>query len=190
MVASLPELMPESVAATLIAGGVVPMNGLSESFAAIAAAVAKNPTDLGSDLLLPGHERQTTTLTEAEAKSALAAFGLPVPTNRRALSVAAVALAAEALPTPFVLKGEGLAHKSESGAVVLGLTDSQSAIAAAQGIEAESFLLEEMVTGALADQAGEAGVTFVFGSALLIACIPALGVFRLMTRIKGTTVSP
>ena len=151
MVASLPELMPESVAATLIAGGVVPMNGLSESFAAIAAAVAKNPTDLGSDLLLPGHERQTTTLTEAEAKSALAAFGLPVPTSRRALSVAAVALAAEALPTPFVLKGEGLAHKSEAGAVVLDLTDTQSAIDAAQGIEAESFLLEEMVTGAVAE---------------------------------------
>ena len=46
------------------------------------------------------------------------------------------------------------------------------------------------IAGALADRAGEAGVTFLFGSALLIACIPALGIFRLMTRIKGATVSP
>ena len=46
------------------------------------------------------------------------------------------------------------------------------------------------IAGALADRAGEAGVTFLFGSALLIACIPALGVFRLMTRIKGAAVSP
>lgn len=46
------------------------------------------------------------------------------------------------------------------------------------------------IAGALADRAGEAGVTFLFGSALLIACIPALGVFRLMTRIKGAVVGP
>lgn len=46
------------------------------------------------------------------------------------------------------------------------------------------------IAGALADRAGEAGVTFLFGSALLIACIPALGIFRLMTRIKGATISP
>lgn len=46
------------------------------------------------------------------------------------------------------------------------------------------------IAGALADRAGEAGVTFLLGSALLIACIPALGIFRLMTRTKGATVSP
>jgi MFS family permease len=46
------------------------------------------------------------------------------------------------------------------------------------------------IAGALADRTGGAGVTFLFGSALLIACIPALGIFRLMTRIKGATISP
>lgn len=151
MVASLPELLPESVAATLMAGQVVPMNGLTESFAAISAAIVHQCPDLDVDLLVPGPERASMTLSEAEAKTALSAFGLAVPTRQQAGSIDVVVAAAGLIPAPFVLKGEGLAHKSEAGAVVLGLTNPQAASDAAKGMQAQSFLLEEMITGAVAE---------------------------------------
>ena len=52
------------------------------------------------------------------------------------------------LTAPFALKGLGFAHKTEAGAVRLGLTslEGQAEMAGASG-----YLLEEMVTGAEAE---------------------------------------
>jgi succinyl-CoA synthetase beta subunit len=52
---------------------------------------------------------------------------------------------------PVVLKGEGVAHKTEAGAVVLNLTSGQAVSDAAHDMSARSFLIEEMVTGAVAE---------------------------------------
>ncbi len=151
MVASLPELMPEGVAARLMAGGVVPLNGLTEALAATEAARRRPAPDLAADLLLPGPDRASVTLTEAQAKSALAPFGLSVPQSRRAASLLDVALVSAALPLPQVLKGEGFAHKSEAGAVVLNLHSRDAVAAAAGAMQARSFLVEEMISGAVAE---------------------------------------
>ena len=151
MVASLPELMPEDVAARLMAGGVVPLNGLTEALAAAEAAQRRTPIDLDLDLALPAPVGATVTLTEAEAKAALAAHGLPVPQNRRAATADLVAAAAAALTAPYVLKGEGIAHKSEAGAVVLNLPDPQSVSVAAESMQATSYLIEEMIDGTVAE---------------------------------------
>ncbi len=151
MVATLPELMPEDVAARLIAGGVVPLNGLTEALSAAEAAVRKAVPDLALDLVLPAKVADAITLTEAAAKAALAGFGLPVPRSRRATNAQGAAAIAAGLRAPLVLKGEGIAHKSEAGAVVLNLRGPADVAAAAAQMQADSFLVEEMIEGAVAE---------------------------------------
>ncbi len=151
MVATLPELLPEAVAARLMAGGVVPLNGLTEALAATEAAVARQEPDLATDLLLPFPSTEATTLTEAAAKAELAAFGLSVPRSARAPTPADAAIAAQTLTAPYALKGEGIAHKSEAGAVILNLSGPTELEQAAKGLAAQSFLIEEMVSGGVAE---------------------------------------
>ncbi|WP_420857922.1 acetate--CoA ligase family protein [Marivivens marinus] len=148
MVATLPELMPEDVAQTLIAGGVIPFSGLREALAAADAAQVRMPDP--EELLLPGAERQAQTVTEAQAKAELSAFGLPspkaVPTTR-----GGIADVAGGLTYPVVLKAVGLAHKSDAGGVVLGLTDPGELIEAAGRMPTEDLLIEEMITGTVGE---------------------------------------
>lgn len=148
MVATLPELMPEDVAQTLIAGGVIPFSGLREALAAADAAQVRMPDP--EELLLPGAERRAQTVTEAKAKAELAAFGLPspkaVPTTR-----GGIADVAGGLSYPVVLKAVGLAHKSDAGGVVLGLTDPGELIEAAGRMPTDDLLIEEMITGTIGE---------------------------------------
>lgn len=150
LVATLPELLPEAVAARLLAGGVVPLHGLSEAIAAAEAAAsiaAPGPVPL----LLPPPARPATTLPEAEAKARLADAGLDVPRSERATSPAGAARAAVRLGFPVALKGEGFAHKTEAGAVALGLADAAAVERAAAAMPAASFLVEEMLEGGVAE---------------------------------------
>src|SRR5690606_6520896 len=52
---------------------------------------------------------------------------------------------------PVVLKGEGFAHKTEAGAVAINLRSAEDVQEAATRINAASYLVEEMVTGAVAE---------------------------------------
>lgn len=151
MVATLPELLPESFASRLMAGGVVPLNGLVEAFAAAEAACLRNMPDLDTDLVPPSPAKPAITLTEAQAKAVLAAHGLAVPQGCRVACAAQVAQAATELTAPYVLKGEGIAHKTEAGAVVLNLARPDDAARAATAMAAESYLVEEMIEGAVAE---------------------------------------
>jgi acyl-CoA synthetase (NDP forming) len=150
LVATLPELLPEDVALRLLAGGVVPLHGLSEAVAAAEAAASIRPP-ASAPLLLPPPPGPAVALPEAEAKARLAPFGLDVPRAIRATDADAAAGAAAALGFPVVLKGEGFAHKTEAGAVALGLSDAAAVAAAARAMPASAFLVEEMVTGAVAE---------------------------------------
>ncbi|MDG1351859.1 MAG: acetate--CoA ligase family protein [Sulfitobacter sp.] len=148
MVATLPELMPADVAAELMAGGVVPMSGLSEAIAAAAvAATLRKPEE--AMVLLPGHDREGILVDEGSAKAALAACGVAVP---KGLTTDADGLeaAAATLEGRLVLKVTGLAHKSEAGGVRLGLS-SDEVLDAARQMPEGSYLIEEMVQGAVAE---------------------------------------
>lgn len=148
MVATLPELMPPDIAATLIAGGVVPMSGLSEAVAAAAvAANIRKPQE--AMVLLPGVDRDGVLVDEGSAKAALAACGVAVPKGLTA-EVGGLAAAAATLKGPLVLKVTGLAHKSEAGGVRLGLSPDEVLTAARQMPEG-AYLIEEMVQGAVAE---------------------------------------
>lgn len=149
VVATLPELMPQDVASQLMAGGVVPFYGLNEALTAI--EVASRPVaPVVEPVLLPGNCKASATVFEAQAKAELAAFGLSVPAFRSATGVEAIGKAARALTAPLALKGMGLAHKSEHGAVQLGLAVDEIGDAATV-IGTDTFLVEEMVTDGVAE---------------------------------------
>lgn len=150
LVATLPELLPEDIAQRLIANGVAPLNGLVEAIDAIEAAASIMPPD-PTPLLLPTPATDAAILTEAEAKRKLAAFGLPTPKSARATDAESAHKASLTLRFPLVLKGEGHAHKTEAGAVVLNLKNAGQVRDAARAMAASSYLLEEMITDTVAE---------------------------------------
>jgi len=148
VVATLPELMPPEVAARLIAGGVVPMMGLREAVAAAAvAATLQKPAE--AMVLEPGTAREGILVDEGAAKAALAAFGVAVPRGS-VTDAKGLVTAAAMLDGPLVLKVTGLAHKSEAGAVRLGL-GADELVEAAWSMPEGAYLVEQMVQGAVAE---------------------------------------
>ena len=150
LVATLPELLPEDVAARLMEAGVVPFAGLSEAIAACEAASLPLP-EAPAPLLLPTPVVEPDLVPEAEAKRQLADYGLRVPRSKRAASATNARAVAVDVGFPVVLKGEGVAHKTEAGAVALNLNSGQEVSDAAFNMPAARFLVEEMVTGAVAE---------------------------------------
>ena len=146
-VASLPENFDEAEAAMLMDQGVVVLMGLETALAAVAAAQAPEGA-VGWWPLPPVALREAALLSEAEAKALLAKAGVAVPNGVQGGTLAEVQAAAAGLHAPLVLKGLGFAHKTEAGAVRLGLATlaGQAEMAGATG-----YLAEEMVTGAVAE---------------------------------------
>lgn len=146
--ATLPELLPQDVAKRLLDGGVVPFAGLHEALAAIEAAVVSKATT-AEPVLLPSENDADSVLTEAEAKRALAKFGVCVPQNVVAPSGLAAQVSAN-LTGPFAVKGVGLAHKSEHAAVRLEV-DADVVAEVAADIGTDEVLIEEMAVAGVAE---------------------------------------
>ncbi len=149
--ATLPELMPEAVADHFARAGVTPFSGLTEAIAACAAAVVDRRVEPSDPILLPGPETAPTLIPEAAAKAELARFGLRTPRSERCTALSDVAAISARIGFPQVLKGEGIAHKTESGAVRLNLATCEETRAAATAMSAQTFLIEEMITGSVAE---------------------------------------
>ena len=145
-VASMSENFGEARAQELMDQGVVTLMGLETALAAIKAAQTA-PGLPGWRPLTALPPRETRLLTEAEGKALLAEAGVAVP---RAISgtLAEVTRGAAGLTPPYAMKGLGFAHKTEAGAVRLGLSslEGQAEMAGATG-----YLVEEMVTGVVAE---------------------------------------
>lgn len=152
ILSSLPETMPEAVAARLVGMGIMAFCGMAEAIAAmeIAAQLGRR-TDVAAPLMPPAGPAGSRTLLEADAKAVLAAQGLRIPKAARADDPVSAARAANGLGFPVALKGQGLAHKSEAGAVALNLQDAEAVEAAAAGMQAREFLIEQMITDAVAE---------------------------------------
>jgi acyl-CoA synthetase (NDP forming) len=146
-VASMAENFDEAYAAQLIGQGVCVLMGLETALAAIRAAQMPAGV-MGWRPLAASAPRETVLLSEAEGKALLSAAGVAVPKAVSGATLAEVAAGAEALTPPYALKGLGFAHKTEAGAVRLGLSslDGQAEMVGASG-----YLVEEMVTGAVAE---------------------------------------
>ncbi|NOD76955.1 acetate--CoA ligase family protein [Ruegeria sp. HKCCD4332] len=149
IVATLPELLPEDVAKDLMTGGVVPFMGIREALAATRAAGQVRAPCL-QPVLLPGSVEASGTLTEGVSKQALAECGLRIPQNRTVSGAEEISKAVQDMRAPFAVKGVGLAHKSEYAAVRLGIQAEDVADVAAE-IGTEAILIEEMITGTVAE---------------------------------------
>jgi acyl-CoA synthetase (NDP forming) len=168
VLATLHENMDPDTRDWLAAQGCAPLLGIAEGLTAIKGAIwwrerrdaiAKSPPAP----LDPATTAPLRALTEAESKSRLASHGLPLPAARLS-ERAGMAVAARDLRFPVALKmiGPRLAHKSEAGAVALGLADIPALTrAATRMIEAvaahdpeavtDRFLIEEMAPKPIAE---------------------------------------
>jgi len=146
-VASLPENFDEPRAIAMMGRGVVPLMGLDAALGALKAAHLPQARPGWRPWTVRG-TGASRLLDEAAAKARLAAAGVTVPRGTTAPILVALDPDGAGLAGPFALKGLGLAHKSEVGAVRLGVTEP--------ALEADmpgvtGYLLEEMVTGGVAE---------------------------------------
>jgi acetyl-CoA synthetase len=175
LIASLPETLSAGVRERCLAAGVVPLQGQREALEALnlAGAVGEIRGAVQElKLLIPGEKTGVDrTLPEAQAKAALAAFGVRIPRSRTAAREEVAAVAAE-LGFPVVIKvaAAHLAHKSDVGGVVLNVRSSAEANAAAERLSAltENFLVEEMITDGVAEILVGAVVDAQFGLTLVV----------------------
>jgi len=154
MLATLPENLSEQLSDELITHGIVPMHGLEEMILAIDAVVGSGEIAGGTSepALLAAEPTSETVLDEAQSKEALSSFGMPFPKNATVQYAAEIADAVSDLNFPVVLKGLGIAHKSEAGAVILNLPNAKDVQLAAESMKGVSgFLIEEMVPTPIAE---------------------------------------
>ncbi|RDL50875.1 Succinyl-CoA ligase [ADP-forming] subunit beta [Ensifer sp. M14] len=159
IVASLGENMPEQTALSLMAAGVIPFFGIDEALAAVETAAgigAAWAKPIPPKLLnggVSGGGGGSITLSEHDAKTELSASGLRIPAGKTALTPEDAASAAESLGFPVVLKGLGVAHKTEAGAVKLNLSSREAVLEAAESMAsvASGYLVEKMVAKPVAE---------------------------------------
>jgi acetate---CoA ligase (ADP-forming) len=175
VISSLPESLSAATRELCLAAGVVPLQGQREALEALdlAAGVGESWADGGAVELVrpekfPGHAR---TLSEPDAKRALAAFDVPVPRSEVAPAGEAAALAA-VIGFPVVMKAAGAAleHKSDVGGVILDIGTPTAAAAAAQRLSALSatILVEQMVVDGVAEVLVGITVDPQFGQLLVL----------------------
>jgi len=166
-----PESMPDEMRQMVLAEGLIPLQGLHDAFDVLGrmadyAETQQNvekkwlpATPLGPRKL--GNNRHT--LDEVTSKARLAAAGLPVPAGR-VTDLAGLREAAATFSVPLVLKAvsDQLPHKTEAGAVMLGLRGADAVVEAGNqiarqvraykpGLHIDRFLLEPMIENAVAE---------------------------------------
>jgi acyl-CoA synthetase (NDP forming) len=159
VLATFSDTISEPVAARLMNDGVAALAGIDAGLAGIQAAV-----DIGAAWSRPpglplltnfgqGQDGPVNVLDEAESKGLLTRCGVPVPPARVVGSAGEAAAAAGELGYPVVVKALGVAHKTEVGGVRLGLgsADEVSDAVIAMAELSESYLIEKMVEGVVAE---------------------------------------
>jgi acyl-CoA synthetase (NDP forming) len=195
VISNLAEGLPKDVRDRLIAHRIVPLQGIEDAFASlgrVARYVKQWETmraaggPVAALLGGTGVVGDVRACDEWASKAWLREAGIAVPDGRYVATVDAAVAAAEEIGYPVVLKGAGpsLQHKSELGAVALGLPDGQAvrdiAEAMAKDIAGvEGFIVEAMVRDAIAEVIVGAKRDDLFGVSLLIG---AGGIFTELMR--------
>ena len=176
IVSSLPETMSETVRERLKAAGITPMQGIEDCLFAIRAAAAIGAAQARAAEIRPvmpvaPTAGEPTLLDEWRSKAELAAAGLATPAGRLC-AAGELQAAAAAIGYPLVLKGvaEGLAHKSEAGAVIVGIRDDAELAAAAVRLAGrfERLLVEAQAGPTVAELIVGISRDPVFGLTLLV----------------------
>jgi acyl-CoA synthetase (NDP forming) len=152
VVATLPECVTPAVRAAANEAKLVVLQGLQESLSALDAAAwlgAHLPSELPAPVAMPN---TTKLINESDAKNLLRRNGVAVPNgvqcNRQDVSASS-----QKIGFPVTLKGLGLAHKSESGAVRVGIRNQDELTLAIQSMpkEVADFLVEQTITDVVAE---------------------------------------
>ncbi|MBK0399890.1 acetate--CoA ligase family protein [Limibaculum sp. M0105] len=188
-VAPLADCFPAHARLHTESHGLAAMQGLEECMAALKAAVTwrERRTELLAGSLedlergAPAAPANAARLDEAEAKALIAAAGVPVPASRVAAPEGA-ARAASGLGFPVALKAldARLLHKTEAGAVRLGLRDEAEVEAAIAGMRADMarlapeiplsrVLVERMAPDVVAEVMASVSLDPVVGPLMMIA---------------------
>jgi len=197
---TISELLPRALRERLAAAGVAPMQGLDDALFALAAAAryARCRASLARAVLprfaASGRGQDAgQCLDEWQSKQRLAVAGLEVPKGRLGRHSQLREMAAS-LGFPLALKacGASFLHKSELGAVRVGLRSAEAvedaadkilAAAHAHGLEVETFLLERMIEDGVAELIIGIHVDRQFGPTLI------LGSGGILVELVGDTVS-
>jgi acetyl-CoA synthetase len=178
LIASLPETISARIRQRCLEGGVIPMQGQREALEALSLAGGVGESwrlNLIPKLQLPSGSPAAVdsvqTLSEADGKRALAAYGVRIPRGR-VVPAAEVAETAAEIGFPVVLKAVGaqLEHKTEVGGVVLNVRGIAEANAAGERLASLSntLLVEEMVTDGVAEILIGVIVDSQFGQVLVL----------------------
>ena len=161
VLATLPESFPEALSEDLLARGIAPLAGIEEGLAAVEAAADIGEAWAGERFELEGSDPLASVgdhaivLSEWDAKRRLFRAGVPIPAGAIARSPEDAVAAAAGMGGPVAVKavGRGLGHKSEKGAVRLGLEAQDEIGAAARALLAlgDALLVERMVEDAVAE---------------------------------------
>lgn len=182
VITNLPEGAPKRVREKLAAHGVVTLQGIEDAFAAFAHAArwaarrAAFERHGGPEtrLVIPTRIAPATARDEWASKAWLERAGIARPEGRFAPDPDSVAEAAAALGFPVAVKGcgAGLAHKSDVGAVALGVGSAEGALIAARAMARipglDGFIVERMVSDGVAELIVGARRDPLFGMALTI----------------------
>ncbi len=192
VICTISELLPRRMRDHLIANDVVPLQGFEDGLAAYSAAACYHDfrAKRSAADILPrifsasdSNDQQAVFLDEWESKRRLRMYGVPTPDGELAAPGDAAA-AAGRVGYPVVVKavGEDFLHKSELGAVALRLHSAEDVTRAVKSISEsarkasvgadkvviEKFLVERMVTGAVAELIVGIKRDEQFGPALVI----------------------
>lgn len=167
--ATLPENLDRATRRHLIDRGVAPMQGIHEALNAMRDAIwwSRARTRIATDRPSPVRPVEPidtpTPQTEDAGKAWLRAKGVRVP-DGRVVPAAETAVAAEDIGYPVALKmmSAGLAHKTDAGAVALGIADAAALASAVAAMTAsvagrdpnalsDRFLVEAMAPPPLAE---------------------------------------
>jgi len=176
VLATFSDTITESVAARLMKEGVALLAGIDDGISGIQAAVdigAAWSRPLCPPVLTscgPRQEGPVKVLDEAESKDLLSRCGVPVPSGRVVRSVGEAVEAADELGYPVVVKALGVAHKTEVGGVSLILGSAEEVSVAVMGMAglSDSYLIEKMVDGVVAELIVGVACDDQFGPYLLV----------------------
>lgn len=157
VVATLPENIDPFGREELAQAGIPTIAGIDEAIEAAEAATrigeAWNRSAPAPILLAPPLPYPPITLNEAQSKEILENAGIAVPQGCVVETEEEALEASKGLVFPLAVKRLGVAHKSESGAVLLNIASKEALTSAVRALLAEGgpLLVEEMVTDGVAE---------------------------------------
>jgi acyl-CoA synthetase (NDP forming) len=194
LISSLPESESRATRERCLAAGIVPLQGQREALEALDLAGAVGEVwKRGAALELQRPRALAATaysLSEHDAKQALAPYGVRVPRSRLiAPGEAAEAACALGFPVAIKAAGAALEHKSDIGGVVLNVRSAAEAAAAAQRLAplSPTVLVEEMIADGVAEVLIGMRVDPQFG---LLLVLGAGGVLTELLRDSVTLLPP